>query len=139
MLFSSSYKKKLASHLVYQTIWTFNHGKKSLAQSKEMKLNSAGPKSLNIFSCVVFSGRGQSLTCGRETGHWALLQTNLEILLIFPGIPRYQVLSCSRTREATRIQNLLYQISSFTLLMANKTNIKMWNCFYYFCHCVFFY
>ena len=40
-----------------------------------------------------------------------------EVFLIFPSFVRSSILSRSATREATRIPNLLYWISSFLLLM----------------------
>ena len=77
-----------------------------MAQSEEIKLNSTGPKNFKIFFCVVFRCYSQSLTCGRETGHWALPPTNVEILLIFPSFHR------SATRQATCIKSLVtgYQV-----------------------------
>lgn len=100
---------------------------------------------LSIFDIclsLIFTCYYQSAVSGRKTGHVALFSTDLEIFLIFSKIlslffsyvvtqtrPAAKQLNRSETREATYIQSLLYQKSSPSLLVVNKTFTKVLNCF----------
>ena len=78
-----------------------------------MKLNSPVARNSNISVRVVLSSQGQSLFCGRETGHSVLPPTSFEILLIFfsgdqnlrdnlctkPIIPRCGIVSLYHFRD----------------------------------------
>ena len=96
-----------------------------MGQSKEIKLNLTEPRNFGIFFCVVFSYYDQRFICEKED--WA--STNFEALLIFPGFLRSYNLSRLSIREVICIQSLQCYISSIALVVANKNNTEMWQCF----------
>ena len=64
----------------------------------------------------------QSLISGKETGHKARSPAKFVIFLIFSNfLISPKSLNCLATSETTRIPSLLYWISSFVLLVANRT------------------
>ena len=92
----------------------------NLRQNIWNKLNKSS-KAGQDYICILFDCCCQSLIFGRDTGCQATAPSKFYIFLISPNFLRSLVLSCSTICEATRITNLLYQISNFVLLDANRT------------------
>ena len=98
-----------------------------MKQCQEIKQNWAGRRNFGIYFCVIFDHQYQIL----------ILEGKLGARLCFQPFLRFfqylQIFCCLSTREATRIQYFLYQISCTTLFVVNRTYTKILKCFIILC------